>query len=347
MKTAKLWSYPICGYPDVPTMIRKEKARGENGIDMVVILTPNNCHADQAMRFLQAGIPVFCEKPLTTDLTSAKALARTVKKTGVPFGVAHTYIGHWTSFLARHIIGKGLIGQVRRVVSTYDQGWLHEALEKTGQRQAKWRTNPKQAGKSGCGGDIATHALMQMRFMTGLEVDKILHADMRVFVKGRKLDDNFHTFCKLSNGGIAQISATQIAIGHKNDLNTEINGTTGTIRWKQEDSEKLTVYSVKHGAELTYWRGAVPERDPFLGDVPKWLLQMSTLPSGHGEAFHDAFRRLYEGFELDVRRWKTGEDKMGNDAGTTYAGIDDGIAHMRFIDMAVRAGGKLKHTRLK
>jgi len=333
MKEAENWPYPIRGWPNYTEMIEKESKLSGNGtIDYVLIVTPNNVHFDPAMKCVNAGFPVFCEKPLTTTVEEAHKLVQAVSKSNIPFGVAHTYLGHWSTLFSQFIITSGLLGEVRRVNTYYWQGWLATALEETGQQQAAWRTDPKQAGASCCGGDIGTHAFMQLRFVTGLEVETILFAKLTTFVPGRQLDDNFTTICELSNGAEAHICASQIMIGHKNDLGIEVNCGRGTLVWRQEESEKVTIY-LPGQPERVYWRGEVKPNDGFLGAVPEWLLSEPTLPSGHDEAFHDAFSRLHRFFGEDVRRYKEG--KAPTYAGIRYAGVEDGLRHMEFIEAAI------------
>ena len=229
MQEAANWSYPITGYPSYDEMIATEtkKPVGER-IDYVLIVTPNHVHFDPAMKCIKAGIPVFCEKPLTVTLDESDKLVQAVQAKKIPFGVAHTYLGHWTSRFSRFIVTSGLIGDVRWVDSYYLQGWLAGRTEDTGSIQAEWRVDPKRAGASCCGGDIGTHALMQLRYVTGLNVTKV-QGHLETFVAGRQLDDHFTTYCQLSNGGKALVRASQIAIGHKNDLGIEVNGTKGSL----------------------------------------------------------------------------------------------------------------------
>ncbi len=235
----------------------------------------------------------------------------------IPFGVA-TPTGHWTTRLSRYIVRAGLLGDIRWVDSYYIQGWLATKLEATGQMQASWRTNPKLAGGSGCGGDIGTHALMQLRYVTGLDVVR-LSGNLEKFVEGRPIDDHFTTYCELSNGGKALVRASQIAIGHKNDLGIEVCGTKGTLRWRQEDPESITIH-LPNQPDRVYWRGAVSPGDGFLpNDVPADLMAEPTIPSGHPEAFHDAYARLHRCFEVDVRKWKAGRFKR-----TVKYPIEDG-----------------------
>jgi len=175
-----------------------------------------------------------------------------------------------------------------------------------------------------------------LRYVTGLEVTEI-SGFLESFVPGRKLDDHFTTYCKLSNGGKALIRASQIAIGHKNDLAIEVNGDKGTLRWRQEEPECLTIHLAGQ-PDRVYWRGEVKANDGFLGDLPAELMAEPTIPSGHPEAFHDAFARLHRYFELDVRAYQQGQ-YQGTD-GSKYATVDDGLAGIKFISRAIESNLK-------
>jgi len=340
MAEARKWPYPIQGYPSYDALIEDQASKpiGER-IDYAVIVTPNFVHFDPAMKLIKAGIPVFCEKPLTITVKEAEELARAVKKHKVPFGVAHTYLGHWSSWVTRWIVRSGKLGKVRWVDAYYLQGWLATRLEETGQMQASWRTDPKRAGVSCCGGDIGTHAFMQMRFVTGLKV-KTVRGMIETFLKGRQLDDHFTTYCELDGelaapgGARGLIRASQIAIGHKNDLGLEVNCERGSLVWRQEEAEKFII-RLPGEPERVYWRGEMGEKDSFLGRLPKWISTTPTIPSGHLEAFHDAYRRLHAAFEEDVRKYNAG--KPFECDGSKYATVEDGVAHMKFVDAAVRS----------
>jgi predicted dehydrogenase len=337
MEEAEKWPYPIKGYGSYDEMISAQAKLPEaERLDYALIVTPNFVHYDPAMKCIKAGIPVFCEKPLTVTLQESTDLVKAVKKANIPFGVAHTYLGHWTSRLSRHIVRTGLLGDIRWVDAYYLQGWLATKLEATGQMQATWRTNPKTAGASCCGGDIGTHALMQLRFVTGLNVTKV-SAQMETFVQGRALDDHFTVYCELANGGKAMVRATQIAIGHKNDLGIEINGTKGTLVWKQEEPEAVTIH-LPNQPDRVYWRGAVAPNDGFLKDLPADLMAEPTVPAGHPEAFHDAFARLHRCFEADVRKWKAGEKFFCD--GSKYANVEDGQMGIAFIETCLKSSEK-------
>lgn len=338
LEEAANWPYPIKGYGSYDEMIAANASLPEDQkLDYVVIVTPNHVHFDPAMKAIKAGIAVFCEKPLCLNLKEAAELVKAVRKFKVPFGVAHTYLGHWTTRLSRYIVRAGLLGDIRWVDSYYLQGWLATKLEATGQMQASWRTNPKLAGGSGCGGDIGTHALMQLRYVTGLDV-AALSGNLEKYVEGRAIDDHFTTYCKLSNGAKALVRASQISIGHKNDLGIEVCGTKGTLQWRQEEPECIKIL-LSNQPDRVYWRGAVSPGDGFLPkDVPADLMAEPTVPSGHPEAFHDAYARLHRCFEADVRKWKAGE--AFNCDGSKYANVEDGWMGLAFIETALKSTAK-------
>ncbi len=338
LEEAAAWPYPIRGYGSYDEMIAANASLpADERLDYVLIVTPNHVHFDPAMKAMKAGIAVFCEKPLCLNLKEASVLVRTSRKLGIPFGVAHTYLGHWTTRFARYIVQRGLLGDVRWVDSSYLQGWLATKLEATGQQQATWRVDPKRAGGSGCGGDIGTHALMQLRYVTGLDVTR-LSAQLETFVEGRPLDDHFTVYCALSNGGKALVRASQICIGFKNDLGIVVAGTKGTLRWRQEEPEGVTIH-LPNQPDRVYWRGAVTPGDGFLPkDVPAELMAEPTVPSGHPEGFHDAFARLHRNFERDVRAWKAGRPFKSD--GSKYASVEDGWAGIAFIETCVKSARK-------
>jgi predicted dehydrogenase len=338
LEEAASWPYPIRGYGSYDEMIAANASLpAEDRLDYILIVTPNHVHFDPAMKAMKAGIAVFCEKPLCLSLKEASALVRTSRKLGVPFAVAHTYLGHWTSRFSRFVVQSGLIGDVRWVDSSYIQGWLATRLEATGQQQATWRVDPKRAGGSGCGGDIGTHALMQLRYVTGLDVTHVA-AQMETFVEGRLLDDHFTVYCRLSNGGKALVRASQICIGCKNELGIVVAGTKGTLRWQQEDPERVTIHAPNQ-PDRVYWRGAVTPGDGFLPkDMPAELMAEPTIPAGHGEGFHDAFARLHRYFERDVRAWKAGRPFKTD--GSKYAAVEDGWTGIAFIETCVKSSRK-------
>jgi len=332
MQEAVDWPYPVKGYESYDAMITAQaELPEEERIDYILIVTPNFVHFDPVMKALDAGIPVVCEKPLTVNLEQANQITAKAEEKKIPFAVAHTYLGHWSSWFSRWIVEAGLLGEIRWVDSYYLQGWLADKLEDTGQMQASWRTDPKRAGASGCGGDIGTHALMQLRFVTGLDVTEV-SAHLECMVPGRPIDDHFTVYGRMSNGGKCLVRASQICHGHQNDLGIEVAGTKALLKWRQEDSEKVTI-CLPGQPDRVYVRGAVSANDGFLTDVPEWLLNEPTIPPGHCEGFHDAYARMHREFEKDVRKFKAGED--WNCDGSKYANVQDGRTGIAFIDACV------------
>lgn len=334
LQDAAQWPYPVKAYASYDEMIADQaRLPKDEQLDYLLIVTPNHAHLDPAMKALDAGIPVMCEKPLTTDLATANQLAQKAREKNIPFAVAHTYVGHWSSGFSRHIVQSGLIGEVRWVDSYYIQGWLADKLEDSGQMQAAWRTDPARAGGSGCGGDIGTHAMMQLRYVTGLEIKRV-SARLETFVPGRPIDDHFTVYGDLSNGGKCLVRASQICIGQKNDLGIVVAGTKGLLKWSQEEPEKVTIFQPGQPDRI-YWRGAISANDGFLKDLPDWLTQSPTIPAGHGEAFHDAFARLHREFEIDVRAYRNGQPWSYDNR--RYANIFDGRIGMAFIDACLKS----------
>lgn len=338
LEEAACWPYPIKGYGSYDDMIAANLTLpSDQKLDYILIVTPNFAHYDPAMKAMKAGIAVFCEKPLCMNSAEAKSLVKTARKLNIPFGVAHTYLGHWSSRFARYIVRSGLLGKIRWVDSYYIQGWLAARLEATGQRQAVWRLDPRRAGISGCGGDIGTHACMQLRFVTGLEITE-LSAQLETFVDGRLLDDHFTVYCKLNNGGRALVRASQICAGFKNDFGIDVVGTRGTLRWRQEEPEYLIIQRPSQ-PDRRYWRGAVTGGDGFLPEkLPADLMAEPTIPAGHTEGFHDALARLHRCFEADVRKWKAGKKFVCN--GNSYANVEDGMSGIVFVEACVRSSKK-------
>lgn len=317
--------YGIQGFGSYQDMIAAVQS-GDIVLDYVTIVTPNFAHYDPAKACLQAGIPVLCEKPMTMTVAEAQDLARIAKRKKVPFVLAHTYTGHPMMMMAKEMVRNGDIGEVRKVEAWYNQGWLATDLEKSGQQQAAWRTDPKRTGISNCGGDIGTHAFVAATWVSGLAVKKV-SARLNTFVKGRVLDDDFNVIGEMENGATAIITATQIAIGYKNDNGFRIYGTKGSLEWHQEAAEKLLVRCGKHDA--TYWIGT--------GVEPESVGSYLRVPAGHHEDFFEALANLHTTMERLIRR-KNGE--KGVPEAFDHPGVDEGVAGMKFVKAAVESSKK-------
>jgi predicted dehydrogenase len=317
--------YGIQGYADYQAMIDAVK-NGALDLDYITIVTPNFAHYAPAKACLEAGIPVLCEKPMTMTVAESQEIARIAKRKKVPFVLAHTYTGHPMMMMAKEMVRKGDIGEVRKVESWYNQGWLATAVEKSGQQQASWRTDPKRTGISNCGGDIGTHAFVAATWVTGLAVKKV-SARLNTFVAGRVLDDDFNVIAEMENGATAIITATQIAIGYRNDNGFRVFGTKGSLEWHQEEAEKLLVRRGVH--DETYWIGTGVEPD----SVGSYL----RVPAGHHEDFFEALANLHVTMERLVRR-RNGEKKVP--AAFDHPSVDEGVAGMKFVAAAVASSKK-------
>jgi predicted dehydrogenase len=321
MEAAKEWG--IQGYPDHESLI-KAWQDGELELDYAIIATPNNAHFAPAMACVEAGLPVMCEKPITFTVEEAETLAQAVKTKDVPFVLAHTYTGHPMMMFARELVRQGDIGEIRKVDAWYNQGWLATALEGEDQQQAAWRTNPERTGISNCGGDIGTHAFIAATWVTGLNVKKV-SARLNSFVPGRVLDDDFNVIAELENGGTALITATQIAVGYRNDNGFRIFGTKGSLEWHQESAEKLLVR--KGEVDEVYWLGAN------FSFFPEIVASYQRVPAGHHEDFFEALANLHGTLERQIRK------KNGEEAPEAYnhPSVDEGVAGMKFVKAAVES----------
>lgn len=325
MRAAKEWG--IQGYRDFQSMLDAYKS-GALDLDYAVIVTPNHAHFAPAMACIEAGLPVVCEKPMTLTVEESMALSRLAKRKRIPFVLAHTYTGHPMMMLARELAACGELGEIRKIEAWYTQGWLAEALEESGQQQASWRTDPKRTGISNCGGDIGTHAFVAATWVTGLKVKRV-SARLNSFVEGRKLDDDFNVIAEMNNGATALITATQIAIGYKNDNGFRVFGSKGSMEWHQESAEKLLVRMGE--CDETYWLGGN------FGFFPPSIASYLRVPAGHHEDFFEALANLHCTMERMIRR------KRGESAPEPYAhpGVDEGVAGMKFVRAAV-ASSKAK-----
>jgi predicted dehydrogenase len=313
--------YDVQGYASYQDLL-EACTSGALELDYVTIVTPNHAHYAPAKAFLEAGIPVLCEKPITMTIEEAEDLQRIVRDKDVPFVLAHTYTGHPMMMLAKEMVRQGKIGKIRKVEAWYNQGWLATALENEGLQQASWRTDPALTGISNCGGDIGTHAFVAATWVSGLAVEKV-SARLNSFVEGRVLDDDFNVIGQLENGGTAIITATQIAIGYKNDNGFRIYGSEGSLEWHQERAEKLLVRTGE--IDEVHWQGAN------FSFFPESVASYLRVPAGHYEDFFEALANLHGTIERQIRA-RRGEDVP---PAFDHPGVDEGLAGMRFVKAAV------------
>jgi predicted dehydrogenase len=314
-------------YSTYQEMAEKEAVR-EDGIDFVVIVTPNFLHYDIAKAFLKKGISIVCDKPLTTGLDQALELKKLAKENDCLFAVTYTYTGHVMAKEAQTIVQRGDIGDIRMVMGEYPQDWLVDILEKEGNRQAEWRADPKRAGKSNCVGDIGSHIENMVSFITGLKIKKLI-ANLDIFGAGRKLDDNAEILLRYNNGASGCYWCSQIAVGYDNALKVRIFGTKGTVEFEQENCNYLKVVKKGEPPQI-YSRGC--------GYIYPEAAAFSRIPSGHPEGYFEAFANIYSSFADALLKKLSGVKVDESKAG--YPTIDMGIDGVRFITKTVESANK-------
>jgi predicted dehydrogenase len=309
-------------YTSYKEMARSEAGRAD-GIEAVVIVTPNHLHFPVARAFLEAGIHVICDKPVTSALADAETLRELVRSSERLFFVTYTYGTYPMVAQARELVRSGALGDVRVVQVEYAQGWLSTAVELTGSAQARWRTDPSLAGAGGCLGDIGTHAYHLVEFVTGLRTRSVA-AELSHFVPGRRLDDNVQVLLRFDGGARGALWASQVAAGEDNALRIRVYGDKASLCWDQEHPEELR-FAPLGAAPQTLRRGG-----PGVGP---WASGVTHLPAGHPEGTLEGFGLLYSEVAdaLVAARERRPVPKV------RVATIEEGVAGMRFVDACVRS----------
>ncbi len=310
-------------YGSFEEMAKAEAARPD-GIEAVAIVTPNHMHAPAAKAFLEAGIHVICDKPLTTTVAEAEELVALVKKTGKVFAVTHNYTGYPMIRQARAMVAAGELGTIRLIQAEYPQDWLTERAEASGSKQAEWRTDPKRSGAGGCIGDIGTHAYNLACFVSGLELDE-LRAQLTTFVEGRLLDDDVEILLRWKGGAKGMLWASQVAVGHENGLKLRVYGTKGGLEWTQADPNYLWFTKFGEPKQLLTRGGA--------GAWPE-AARVTRVPGGHPEGYLEGFANIYTEAARAIRAARDG-GAVGADV--IYPSVEDGLVGMKFIEAAVKS----------
>lgn len=314
-------------YKDYAEMIKTEAAR-EDPIDFVVIVTPNYTHFPMAEAALKAGIHVVCDKPLTTDSGQAKELARLAEEKNLLFGVTYTYTGYPMIKHIRDMIAAGKLGKIRFINAEYPQDWLAEPAEKTGQKQALWRSDPKKSGPSNCVGDIGSHIENMVSFLTGLKLKKLC-ARLDTFVEGRVLDDNAVIMTEYNSGAKGLYWSSQIAVGHDNGLRVRIYGDRASVEWIQEYPNRCKISHLEKPTEILS-RG----RDK-LSDAGEYF---SRIPAGHPEGYFEAFANIYRSFTTALSKIKSGAKP--NPMDLEFPKVEEGVRGVEFIEKCVESSKK-------
>ncbi|GCE12924.1 Gfo/Idh/MocA family protein [Tengunoibacter tsumagoiensis] len=303
----------------------EQEARRPDGIDFVIIATPNHMHFPVARAFLEQGIHVVSDKPMSLSLEEAREEVALVERSNVIFALTHNYTGYPAVRQARYLVQQGEIGEVRKVIVEYIQDWLMKAEEETGNKQASWRTDPKRSGIAGSVGDIGTHGENLLEFVTGLKIAS-LSADLTSFVKGRQLDDDANMLLRLENGAKGLLTCSQIAAGEENALSIRVYGTKAGLEWHQ--MEPNTLLFKQAGKPVQVLR----TNQGYMSDESK---AASRTPAGHPEGFYEAFANIYKMAIADIRRVESGEKPQGG-----YPTVYDGLRGMLFITKAVESSQK-------
>lgn len=319
-------------YPDYETMIAKELRLPEDErIDFVSITAPNNWHFPMAKAFLEAGFHVMCEKPMTMDVREAVALEKVVTRSRKIFGLMHNYPGYPMVKLARDMVRQGDLGRILKIVVQYPQGWLIRPIEREGQQQASWRTDPKQSGAAGSMGDIGTHACHLAEYISGLKVQQVC-ADLTTFVKGRRLDDDGNCLLRFTKGAKGILHASQVSIGEENNLAIWVYGEDASVEWHQEHPNYLYVNRINAPQEV--WKRG----NNYVAAKSSAAGRATRLPFGHPEAFLEAFANTYCNFADTIRARI--ERKKADPLALDFPGVSDGVRGMRFIRAVVGSSAK-------
>ncbi len=313
-------------YGSFEEMAEKEAARPD-GIEAVSIVTPNHVHYPAAKAFLERGIHVICDKPLTSSLEDAKKLKAVADKAKALFVLTHNYTGYPMVRQAREMVAAGQLGQIRVVQVEYAQDWLTEAVEQTGAKQAVWRTDPKQSGVGGATGDIGTHAFNLASFVTGLTLDS-LAADLDSFVEGRRVDDNGHVLLRFAGGAKGMLWCSQVAPGNENALKLRVYGTKGGLEWEQENPNYLWFTPFGEQKRLVTRNGA---------GAGQAAARVSRIPGGHPEGYLEAFATIYTEAAAAINAARSGAPL---DPAVTYPTIDDGVIGVAFVEACVASSKK-------
>lgn len=317
-------------YGTFEEMIRSEKKLPvEKRMHFVSIVTPNHLHFAPAKLALENGFHVICDKPMCFNLKEAQALQKVVEKTGQLFALTHNYTGYPMVKQARAMVRNNDLGNIRKVVVEYPQGWLATKLEDTQSKQASWRTDPTKSGIAGCIGDIGTHAENLAEYITGLKITELC-ADISTFVEGRQLDDDGNMLLHFDNGAKGILHASQISVGEENNLNIRVYGEKGSFEWRQQEPNTLTVRWLNQSMQVL--RTGV-------GNLYPEVAMHQRIPAGHPEGFIEAFANIYRNFAHHLRARLEGTivDKRYD-----FPTVDDGVRGMRFIEQAIASGKSSK-----
>jgi predicted dehydrogenase len=305
-------------YPDWQTLISAQAARpAAERMQLLVIVTPNHTHVPISIAALAAGFAVFCEKPAGISLAETEQLAQVLAQSQQLYGLAHTYLGYPMVWQARHMVQQGLLGKLRKIFVEYPQGWLTDNLEAANNKQASWRTDPAQAGRSGCMADIGTHAFGLAEFISQQKINQLC-AQLQSHVPGRRLDDDGAALFRTNGDASGVLLASQICAGEENALKIRLYGDKGGLEWQQMEPNSLMFRP--HGAPMQVLRAGRGQTG-----LCQDALQRCRLPAGHPEGYLEAMANLYRDFAAAIRA-----AAQGTAAGVP--GVSAALRGMAFIE---------------
>lgn len=325
-------------YLSYEDMIKKEsQLPADKRMDFVTIVTPNFAHFAPAMLALEHGFHVVIEKPMTFTLEEARLLKQKVEETGLILCLTHTYSGYPMVKQARAMVKEGVFGKIRKVWVEYPQGWLSKLSEREGNAQAAWRTDPKKSGKSGCMGDIGTHAAHLAEYISGAKISHLC-ADLNIMVDGRALDDDGNVLLKFDNGAAGVLMASQVAAGEENALKIRIYGEKGGLEWAQQEPNTLLVKWLDQPTQILRAGGNYGDR------LSSFATKNCRTPGGHPEGYLEAFGNIYRNFALTLSARIDGTTPA--EESLDFPGCEDGIRGMAFIENVVAsAAADVKWTK--
>jgi predicted dehydrogenase len=308
-------------------MIEKEsKLPADKRMDFLTIVTPNFAHYPPAIAALDNGFHVVIEKPITFTLEEAKELKKKVEKSGLILCLTHTYSGYPMVKQARFMVQSGALGKVRKIWVEYPQGWLSKLSEREGNAQAAWRTDPKKSGKSGCMGDIGTHAAHLAEYISGLKITHLC-ADLNIMVEGRALDDDGNVLLKFDNGAAGVLMASQVAAGEENALKIRIYGEKGGIEWAQHEPNTLLVKWLDQPQQILRAGANYSDR------LSTFATMNCRTPGGHPEGYLEAFGNIYRNFAMTLSAKLEGRE--ASKESMDFPKVEEGIRGMAFIENVV------------
>ena len=310
-------------YDDYETMAKAESGRPD-GIEAVAIVTPNHVHAGPTIAFLKAGIHVICDKPLALDLAQGRKMQAAVEKSGRIFALTHNYTGYPLIRHAREMVKGGELGKIQLVQVEYPQDWLTGPTEKSGNKQAEWRVDPKRSGAGGALGDIGTHAYNLADYVSDLKLTE-LSAELTSFGEGRRLDDNVQMMLRYANGARGGLWASQVAPGHENGLRLRVYGKKGGLLWVQANPNEM-LWSPLGKSTRILTRGS-----PDTGEAAQ---RVTRVPPGHPEGYLEGFANIYSEVALAIKAARSGKKPP---KGVHFPTIEDGLKGLAFIEAAVKS----------